>query len=207
MSFAVRWADAMATEAHCRLFTIAVHRREDMEASLLAALNQTERLLVAETDPAPLAALDEDGAIELEQRIRRARDKYVSQYRRAASARVAEHGARGTARKENARAVAKAEAFERALSQVSRRVAVLARQSAAVLRAERLAAAKAAKDSDWPGTGQAVPRLRRRGSSVTPEPKGDRALRNPVSEKRRAGTQAAGASRQARRDNRNPAAS
>jgi len=193
-------------EAHWRLFTITVHRREDMEASLLAALNQTERLLVAETDPAPLAALDEDGAIELEQRIRRARDKYVGQYRRGASARVAEHGARGSARKENARAVAKAEAFERALSQVSRRVAVLARQSAATLRAERLAAAKAAKDGDRPGAGEAVPRQRRRGPSVTPEPKGDRALRNPASEKRRAGTQAKGALRQARRDNKNPAA-
>jgi hypothetical protein len=38
----------------------------------------------------------------------------------------------------------KAEAFEEALSRVSRRVAVLARQSAARLRAERLAAARAA---------------------------------------------------------------
>jgi len=177
-----------------------------MEASLLATLNQTERLLVAETDPAPLAELDEDGAIALEQRIRRARDKYVSQYRRAGSARVAEHGARGTARKESARAVAKAEAFERALAQVSRRVAVLASQSAAALRAERLAAARAAKDGDRPGIGKAVPRQRRRGSSVTPEPKGDRALRSPVSEKRRAGTQATGASFQARRDSKNPAA-
>lgn len=179
-----------------------------MEASLLAALNETERLLVAETDPAPLAALDEDGAIELEQRIRRARDKYVSQYRRAASARVAAHGARGTARAENARAVAKAEAFERALSQVSRRVAALASQSAAALRAERLAAAKAAKDSDsdWPGAGEAVPRQRRRGRSVTPEPKGDRALRNPVSEKRRAGTKSEAASWQAKRDSKHPAA-
>jgi hypothetical protein len=39
----------------------------------------------------------------------------------------------------------KAEAFEEALSRVSRRVAALARQSAAELRAERLAAARAAK--------------------------------------------------------------
>ena len=132
-----------------------------MDASLLAVLNETERLLVAETEPAALAVLDEDAAIELETRIRRTRDKYVGQYRRAASARVAERGGRGRARPENARAAAKAEAFERALSRISRRVAALARQSAAALRAERLAAAKAARQGDWPGAGEMVPRQRR----------------------------------------------
>ena len=83
-----------------------------MNASLLAVLNDAERLLVAETERAELAALDEDAAIDLEARIRRARNKYVGQYRRAASARVAEHGGRGTARAENKRAAMKAEAFE-----------------------------------------------------------------------------------------------
>jgi hypothetical protein len=71
-----------------------------MNASLLAVLNDAERLLVAETERAQLAVLDEDTAIELETRIRRARNKYVSQYRRAASAAVAEHGGRGKARPE-----------------------------------------------------------------------------------------------------------
>ena len=51
-----------------------------MNASLLAVLNDPERLLVAETERAPLAVLDEDAAIELETRIRRARNKYVGQY-------------------------------------------------------------------------------------------------------------------------------
>jgi hypothetical protein len=180
-----------------------------MDASLLAVLNETERLLVAETEPAALAVLDEDAAIELETRIRRSRNKYVGQYRRGASARVAEHGGRGRARPENSRAAAKAEAFERALSRVSRRVAALARQSAAALRAERLAAARAAKggQGDWPGAGEMVPRQRRRpadigpaGPAVTPEPAGDRALRSPASEKRRAGTLASGARAQAKRD-------
>ena len=60
-----------------------------MNASLLAVLNDAERLLVAQTERAELAALDEDAAIDLEARIRRARNKYVGQYRRAASARVA----------------------------------------------------------------------------------------------------------------------
>jgi hypothetical protein len=57
-----------------------------MNASLLAVLNDPERLLVAETERAPLAVLDEDAAIELATRIRRARNKYVGQYRRAARA-------------------------------------------------------------------------------------------------------------------------
>ena len=176
-----------------------------MDASLLAVLNESERRLVAEADPAALAELDEEAAIELETRVRRTRDKYVGQYRRSASARVAEHGGRGRARPENTRAASKAEAFERALSQVSRRVAVLARQSAAALRADRLAAARAAKQGDWPGTGEMVPRQRRPGSSVTGEPTGDRALRSPASEKERASTQASGARAQARRDSKRTA--
>ena len=177
-----------------------------MDASLTAVLTESERLLVADTDRAALAALDEDAAIDLQNRIRRARDKYVSQYRRSASAKVTEHGGRGRARPENARARAKAEAFERALSQVSQRVAALARKSAATLRAERLAAARAARQGDWPGAGEMVPRQRRQGPAVTPEPAGERALRNPASEKERAGTLAQGDRRQAKRDSKRAAA-
>ena len=125
-----------------------------MNASLLAVLNDAERLLVAETERAQLAVLDEDAAIELETRIRRARNKYVSQYRRAASAAVAEHGGRGTARPENKLARMKAEAFEEALSRVSRRVAVLARQAASELRAERLAAARGREAEPRARTGE-----------------------------------------------------
>ena len=62
--------------------------RNEMDAATLAVLNETEKLLIAETDREALAALDEEAAIELETRIRRTRNKYVSQYRRAASARV-----------------------------------------------------------------------------------------------------------------------
>jgi hypothetical protein len=179
-----------------------------MNASLLAVLNDAERLLVAETERAELAALDEDAAIDLEARIRRARNKYVGQYRRAASVRVAEHGGRGTARAENKRAAMKAEAFEEALARISRRVATLARQAAAALRAERLAAARAARQGrapgtgPAPGTGSAEPAAGRKGPAVTAEPTGDRALRSPRTEKQRAGTLAAGARRQAKRDSR-----
>ena len=50
-----------------------------MEKRLLAALNDAERLLVAETEADALAALDEDQVAALHDRIRRARGKYVSQ--------------------------------------------------------------------------------------------------------------------------------
>jgi hypothetical protein len=173
-----------------------------MNASLLAVLNDAERLLVAQTERAELAALDEDAAIDLEARIRRARNKYVGQYRRAASARVAEEGGRGKARPENTRAAMKAEAFEEALSRVSRRVATLARQSAADLRAERLAAAKAIRQAHGPSARGDAPAVGRKGPAVTGEPTGDRALRSPASKKRQASTRAMGASRQAKRDSR-----
>jgi hypothetical protein len=173
-----------------------------MNASLLAVLNDAERLMVAETGRAELAALDEDAAIELETRIRRARNKYVGQYRRAASTAVAEHGGRGKARPENRRAAMKAEAFEEALSRVSRRVAALARQAAAELRAQRLAAARAAKQGRGPAVEAAVPAAGRPGPTVTGKPTGDRALRSPASAKQRASTRAMGARQQAKRDSR-----
>jgi hypothetical protein len=172
-----------------------------MNASLLAVLNDAERLLVAQTEPAELAALDEDAAIEFEGRIRRARNKYVGQYRRAASARVVEQGGRGKARPENKRAAIKAEAFEEALSRVSRRVAVLARQSAAALRAERLAAARAVRKGRGPDSPGAASGPDQAARSVTTEPV-DRALRSPATEMRRASTRAADARQQAKRDSR-----
>ena len=172
-----------------------------MNASLLAALNDGERLLVAETDRDNLTSLDEDAAIDLEARIRRARNKYVGQHRRGASARVAEHAARGQAAQENLRAALKAEAFEEALSRVSRRVAALARQSAAELRAERLAAARAARQASGPGA-HAAPAVGRKGPAVTAEPTGDRALHSPASKKRRASARAGAARQQAQRDSR-----
>jgi hypothetical protein len=173
-----------------------------MNATLLAALNDAERLLVAQTEPAELAALDEDAAIEFEGRIRSARNKYVGQYRRGAAARVAEEGGRGKARPENKRAALKAEAFEEALSRVSRRVAVLARQSAAALRAERLAAARAAKQAQGPGAPDEAPRAGRTATAVTAEPPAGRAPRSPATQMRRASTRAAGARQQAKRDRR-----
>lgn len=174
-----------------------------MKASLLAVLNNAERLLVAQTERAELAALDEDAAIELEGRVRRARNKYVGQYRRGASAAVAEHGGRGKAAPENTRAALKAEAFEEALSRISRRVAVLARQSAAQLRAERLAAARAAREGHRPAAPAAAPAPgRRKAPGRTAEPVDGRAPRTPASERARASTRARNARWQAKQDSR-----
>ena len=181
-----------------------------MNATLLAALNDNERLLVAETEPAALAQLGEDEAVDLHARIRRSRNKYAGLYRRNAAAQVAEKRSRGRARPASERAATKAEAFEEALSRVSRRVAVLARESAMRLRRDRLEAARAAKAGAGPDTmartrpGPARNQPARPGSGrpSASAAAGDRALRSPATEKRRAGTMASGAQRQARRDSR-----
>lgn len=172
-----------------------------MNQSLLAVLNDNERLLVAETEPAQLATLDEDAAIALEARVRRARNKYASQYRRTASARVVEEGGRGKARPENKRAAMKAEAFEEALARVSRLVSVLARRASDELRKQRIAAARRKGRRKGPA-GQ--PALAKRGQIAVPRQGqvDDRSFRTPATEKRRASTMAAGARRQARADNR-----
>lgn len=174
-----------------------------MNASLQAVLTDTERLMVFQTEPAKLGPLDEDEAVELQNQIRRARNKYIGQYRRGASARVVAEGGRGKARPENKRAAMKAEAFEEALARVSHRVAVLARQSAAELRAERLESVRAAKR----GQRAAIPKQARRRPVVVkgaPDVTGSahHSVRSPASEKARASTRAMGARRQAKRDSR-----
>ena len=171
-----------------------------MNATVLAALNGSERQLIAETEPKALALLDEDEVAALHTRIQRARNKYVGLYRRGASARVVDRGARGEARPKNRTAALKVEAFEDALSRVSRRLAALSRESASALRTERIEAARAAKA----GTSKsAAPKSKsNRKASATATPRGDRALRSPAREKNRAGTTAMGARRQAKRDSR-----
>lgn len=169
-----------------------------MNAGLMAVLTDNERLLVAETESAELAGLDEDEAVALESRVRRARNKYTGQYRRMAAARVPEQGGRGMARPQNRRAAMKAEAFEDALARVSRRVAVLARQAARELRGERLAAAPRTTRSRGPAAAE------RPSDASAPQQSQvqDRRFRTPVTEKQRASTMARGARRQAKRDSR-----
>ena len=174
--------------------SLRTKRGSIMDKRLLAQLNDADVLLWRETEREAMATLDEDGVSELHNRIRRARDKYTGQYRREARARVAETGGRGKARPANSRNAARAEVFEEALNRVSRRLAVLSRQSAADLRAERLAAAKANRtvgparaDTKEPSGGQGQTRAHRKTTG---------------GQKRDASTRAAGARRQAGRDGR-----
>ena len=113
-----------------------------MNKAMLSLLSEPEVLLVRDTEPTALALLDEDAAGDLLLRVRRARNKYSTNYRRQSSQRVVAKGSRGAARGSSNKTAMKAEIFEDALARVSRRLAALAKQSAADLRAERLAAAR-----------------------------------------------------------------
>jgi hypothetical protein len=157
-------------------------------------LAENERVVLLEAEKPGLLSLEEDDLIALHSRVRRARNKHVKLYRRQASTRVAGAGGRGAARPANLRNLQKAELFEDALARVSRQLAVVARRTAAELKAERLAAARA---------------MRGPGPVKSPPPQAQPVRRAPrakapsaASVKQRAGAQAVGARKQARRDSR-----
>jgi hypothetical protein len=161
---------------------------------LLSALNGQERDLLRETEPARMAELDEDQLIRLHSRIRRARKKTQKNYRRQASAGVEEHGGRGVSRPKNTQAAQKAEVFEDALARVSGLLQALAAEAAEALKQERLAAARANRStgpgSDSPAAAGVGPGEARSHSQTTGGAKRD------------ASSQAQGARRQAKSDNR-----
>jgi hypothetical protein len=164
---------------------------------LVNSLTNAEQALIRETEPDRMEALDEDGLLELHGRIRRARNKYVGQYRRQASARVSTIGGRGLARTKNRRNFDRAEVFEDSLSRVSRRLATVARQSAAELKAERIAAARSMRNA-----GPATAPKTRTGATNATKSRNRRAPDSPALRKRQASTLATGARRQAKKDNR-----
>jgi hypothetical protein len=168
-----------------------------MKKSQLALLTDDERMLVLETTPDAMADLDEDAVEALHRRIRRARNKYTGKYRRGASQRVGKSGGRGKAFKKNQRARDKAEVFEDALARVSRRLGVLARRAADDLKAERLAAAKAAKSGQKPASGKPDVDAPKGAKS---KKRGDASLKSAHTKRRRSDTRAQGARRQAKRD-------
>jgi hypothetical protein len=167
-----------------------------MNKAMLNSLTEAERLLVDETTPDALARLDEDALLELHQRIRRARTKYVKLYRRGASTEVRKRGGRGISYPANQRARDKAEIFELALARVSRQVGAAARRASAELRAERIKAARAGRGTAPAGAAE-VP------SGRAPAESGRRrAVKTTGGLKKDASTRAAGARRQAIRDSR-----
>jgi hypothetical protein len=158
------------------------------------ALSEDELAVVRATDRNALAGLDEDALLDLHAQIRRARTKYVGQYRRQASARVSDTGGRGKARPQNQRARDKAEIFEAALARVSTALAKAARESAAQLRADRIATAKAARMTG-PSAATKAPRTPVTADKRPPQKSGGRL-------KRDASDIAVGRRKQARKDNR-----
>jgi len=176
-----------------------------MDKRLLARLTDAERLLVAETGKDELAALDEDGLVELHTRVRRARSKYVGQYRRGAAARVPSAGGRGKGFAQNQLARDKAEAFEIALAQVSAALAKSARASAAELKAERLAAAAAGTTRPPAASSTTAERAaepaRKAPASPARTTSGSKRPA-PSQAKKNASSRAQGARRQAKRDSR-----
>ena len=161
---------------------------------LLGALNGQERDLLRETEPARMDELDEDQLIRLHSRIRRARKKHQKNYRRQASAGVEEHGGRGVSRPKNTQAAQKAEVFEDALARVSGLLQRRAAEAAEALKQERLSAARANRSTgpgtDSPSGGGVGPGEARSHTQTTGGAKRD------------ASSQAQGAARQAKSDNR-----
>jgi hypothetical protein len=110
--------------------------------TVFAMLTETEKRLLLAAEPAALRGLDEDDLAALHDRVRRARNKYSTLYRRRAAQRVAKDATRGRAHAVNVRTARKAELFEDALARVSRQLARAAAAAAKQLKTERLQAAK-----------------------------------------------------------------
>ncbi|NYJ08478.1 hypothetical protein [Petropleomorpha daqingensis] len=163
-----------------------------MQATL-NSLTEAELLIARSTEPEALAELDEDALLELHDRVRRARKKYLGQYRRRAAAAVEDVGGRGKAYAQNQRARDKAEVFEDALARVSTAVAKAARRSAAALKTERLAAARTAVPAP-----RSAPELAAVDTSADPRPP----RKSSGRVKRDASDIAVGRRNQARRDSR-----
>jgi hypothetical protein len=167
-----------------------------MNQGLLNSLTDAERRLVAETERTALKSLDEDQLVELHQRIRRARTKYVKNYRRGASSAVAELGGRGISYPKQQRDRGKAEIFELALARVSRELAAAANRTAAQLRAERIAAAQSTES----GPDASTRSMRRVDQPRLEASKRAQATKTTGGLKKDASSRAAGARRQAKRD-------
>lgn len=178
-----------------------------MVKATFSVLSERDKQLVLETEPKRLRELGEDELIELHGRVRRARTKHQTNYRRASSSQVRKDRARGKASATARRDAARAEVLEEALARVSRRLAFAARAAADELRAERLAAArkdakakqaakaKAAKAKAAKGKGKGAGKAKAKAKAA---PKGKRPT--PADQKRRASTKAKGKRAQARRD-------
>ncbi len=113
-------------------------------------LAKPEQQLVVQTSNDALRELSEDELLDLLTKVRRQRDKYSKLHRRQGADEVEDAGGRGLAARNNQRTLTKAEVFEDALARVTRRSSIVARQHAAELKKQRLAAARAVKEGQSP---------------------------------------------------------
>ena len=157
------------------------------------SLTEKEQVLLSETQPERLRAMDEEALIALLTRVRRARDKFVQLHRREVATQVGAARARGTASVAPRRSASKAEIFEQALARVSSSLARAARATAASLRTERLAAARSTTRPA--ATAEPTPAPAKR-KTAAPRSRG----KEPIERKAAAATRASGARRQAKRD-------
>jgi hypothetical protein len=162
--------------------------------AVLNSMTGSEQRLVAETSRAALAELDEEELLDLQSRIRRARSKYVTIYRRTAAGAVVKRGGRGFSYPKNQRDRDKAEVFESALAAVSKQVGVHAARAAAELRESRLAAAR----STGSGPRKAAVTAPTAEPPASSRPRGAKKTTGGV--KKDASSRAAGARRQSKRD-------
>ena len=183
----------MHDRSHLRELTRPTSRKKrTVNKAVLHSMTDAERLLVADTERDAIADLTEDELLELHTRIRRARSKYVKNYRRAASAKVGQAGGRGKGFAQNSRDRDKAEVFELALARVSRQVAVRANQAAAELKADRLAAARSGSTGPDTTSGSQ--------DEAGPAGRGRQTRKTTGGIKKDASSKAQGARRQAQRD-------
>jgi len=167
-----------------------------MNKATLRMLNSSEQELLRAVEPDALKELDEEALLELHTRVRRARTKYTKLYRRRASAQVRSDSSRAKASGTHSRTKVKAEVFETALARVSRHLAKAAKASAAQLRDERLAAARAVKETGKPrGKGGAKPDAR-------PPRSAKKQRRTPDRKRAAAQARSTTRSKQAKRDSR-----
>lgn len=168
--------------------------RTVVNQAVLSSMTAAEQRLVAETTREALSGLDEEELLDLHARIRRARSKYVTIYRRSAAGAVVKRGGRGFSYPKNQRDRDKAEVIEAALAAVSKQVAAHASRAAAELKEVRLASAQ----RTGAGPRKAAATAASADKPATSRPRG--ATKTTGGVKKDAASKAAGARRQAKRD-------
>ena len=167
-----------------------------MNPTELDMFSATEQTLLVQTERDRLAEMSEDELDALFTRVRRARTKYTKLYRRQSADLVASKSSRAGTSTSNQRTKRKAEILEDALARVAAALGAAARATARELKAERLAAAKAAKGSPrTQGAKGAATTSTGKSSGKTPSGRS-------TSKARQASRKSSGARNQAKRDTR-----